>query len=88
MEYLPYSDLAASPWTDAASRYYFTGALDDAVRVFSGIASAMKYLHGKKIVHNDIKPANVLYDPARGPVLIDFGLVTALGDLPVRGGTP
>lgn len=65
-----------------------TGALDDAVRVFSGIASTIKYLHGKKIVHNDIKPANVLYDPARGPVLIDFGLVTALGDLPVRGGTP
>lgn len=88
MEYLPYSDLAACPWTDAASRYYFAGALEDAVGVFSGMASALKYLHDKRIIHNDIKPANVLYDPARGPVLIDFGLVTTFGDPPVKGGTP
>ncbi|OAQ70889.2 kinase domain-containing protein [Pochonia chlamydosporia 170] len=64
------------------------GALEDAVSVFSGKASALKYLHDKRIIHNDIKPANVLYDPARGPVLIDFGLVTTFSDPPVKGGTP
>ncbi|QLI71752.1 Carbon catabolite-derepressing protein kinase [Metarhizium brunneum] len=88
MEHLPYPDLAASTWANKAGDFYFTGTSDDAIRVFGTMASAIEYLHGKKIIHNDIKPANIVYDPSRGPVLIDFGLATAFGDPRLRGGTP
>ncbi|QUC20997.1 uncharacterized protein UV8b_05238 [Ustilaginoidea virens] len=53
MDYLPYPDLAASTWIDSGS--YFAGTLDHATRVFRQMASALDYLHGKKILHNDIK---------------------------------
>ena len=40
------------------------------------MASALAYLKTKNILHNDIKPANILYDRDRGPILVDFGLAT------------
>lgn len=42
--------------------------------IIYGIASAMKYLHSKNIVHADLKPANVLLDENFYPKLSDFGL--------------
>lgn len=37
------------------------------------IADALSFIHGQGFSHDDIKPANILYSKARGPVLIDFG---------------
>ena len=40
-----------------------------------GLISALAYMHSKKVIHRDVKPANFLFDPkTMHGVLIDFGL--------------
>jgi serine/threonine protein kinase len=56
-----------------------------ALRLFTEAAAAAAYLHRRRVLHLDIKPANILVvDPGGGlpprPVLIDFGLARAAGD--------
>ena len=50
------------------------GTPTDARRVLDDMASALGFVHGNGITHNDIKPGNILFSVARGAVLIDFGL--------------
>jgi serine/threonine protein kinase len=40
------------------------------------------------LVHNDIKPGNILYSRERGAVLCDLGLSTYAKNPPTTGGTP
>ncbi|KAF6806667.1 serine/threonine protein kinase-20 [Colletotrichum plurivorum] len=60
---------------------------EDAFKVLLGMSSALAYLTSKRVVHNDIKPANISYSPERGPVLLDFGLGSELDDQPSSGGS-
>ena len=48
-------------------------APEDAVELFREIAQGMMHLHGKGILHCDLKPANVLLDEDDKPRLADFG---------------
>lgn len=40
------------------------------------MTDALNFIHRKGVIHNDIKPSNILYSEERGAVLIDFGCAT------------
>ncbi len=50
------------PADEATARRYTLELLD-----------ALNYLHGRNVLHRDIKPKNIILDAHRGLVLIDFG---------------
>ncbi|CAF9904509.1 MAG: hypothetical protein GOMPHAMPRED_002863 [Gomphillus americanus] len=60
---------------------------EEAVQVLEEIASALTYLHGRNLAHNDIKPLNIIYSRELGAKLIDFGLCEHFG-IASPGGTP
>lgn len=45
-----------------------------------GIASAMNYLHKHKILHNDLKPENIILNDQFNPIIIDFGFSKYFND--------
>ena len=59
--------------------------------LFEDVLAAVAHAHERLLLHQDIKPGNILVDHAGRPRLIDFGLATVLsssGDSPVLGYTP
>ena len=57
--------------------------VDEAVRIATAVANALDHAHRNKVIHCDIKPANILLQDGE-PVVSDFGIALALG---VAGGT-
>ncbi|CAL4964525.1 unnamed protein product [Urochloa decumbens] len=43
-------------------------------QIIKGICEGLHYLHEKRIVHSDLKPANILIDDNMLPKIADFGL--------------
>lgn len=48
------------------------------VRLFEQVALAVEYLHGRLVVHGDLKPANIRMSGAGVPKLLDFGAARLL----------
>lgn len=72
MELLPGADLAR--YTNRARLLPEPVALNMAAR----LADALAYAHRQGVVHRDVKPANVMFDPASDTLkLTDFGLARA-----------
>jgi len=44
-----------------------------AKRYILQLLEALAYLHQRNVIHRDVKPRNIILDPRRGIVLIDFG---------------
>lgn len=60
------------------------------LRLFEEVLEAVAHAHERLLLHQDIKPDNILVDAAGRPRLIDFGLAALLsgqGDTPVLGYT-
>ena len=53
--------------------------LDEAINIIIQVADALGYAHEEGVVHQDIKPANILIDNrTRRPLVADFGIARAL----------
>jgi serine/threonine-protein kinase len=50
----------------------------EAVRLSAQLLDALEYLAERDIVRIDLKPANILLDPERKPVIVDVGLAKVL----------
>lgn len=74
MEHIEAKDLTARGIWQNTQTTMFMGDRTDAERILSDIGSALEYLHGQNLTHNDIKPGNIMYNPQRGAVLCDFGM--------------
>jgi hypothetical protein len=89
MEHVDGRDLSSKSMWRTAGTDLFSGDRTDASHILRDIASALHYIHGKGLVHNDIKPGNILYSRERGAVLCDFGLSSHQSrDTASIGGTP
>ena len=52
--------------------------VDEAIRVCEQIAAALDYAHSQKVLHRDVKPANVMIAPDGRVKLTDFGLTAQI----------
>jgi tetratricopeptide (TPR) repeat protein len=89
-EETPYLVLAYLP-ANGAALLEQEGPLrwQETLRLVGACARALAAAHDQGIVHGDIKPANILLDPASGSVcLADFGLATARGVAAGLRGSP
>ncbi|QQS31612.1 MAG: serine/threonine protein kinase [Acidobacteriota bacterium] len=54
--------------------------IDDRLRLFAKICSAVSFAHKNLIIHRDIKPSNILVGTDGEPKLLDFGISKILSD--------
>ena len=88
MEHVDAGDLSSKGMWLTTGTHLFSGDRSDGLRILRDIAGALHYIHGKGLVHNDIKPGNILYSRDRGAVLCDLGLTTKSKGMVSAGGTP
>jgi hypothetical protein len=58
-------------------------SLEDRLRLFLDVCSAVDHAHEQGVIHRDIKPGNILVSGDGRPMLLDFGIAKALADAEV-----
>ncbi len=53
-------------------------AVDDRVRLFLQVCTAVEYAHGHRVIHRDLKPSNILVASDGSAKLLDFGTAKLL----------
>ena len=53
-------------------------SIDDRLRLFREVCSAVQYAHEKLVIHRDLKPGNILIANGGVPRLLDFGIAKLL----------
>jgi len=53
--------------------------IQNVLALIKDIAGALGYAHGKRVVHGDVKPENILIDEQGTSMLTDFGIATEPG---------
>ncbi|MCW8830454.1 MAG: serine/threonine protein kinase, partial [Gammaproteobacteria bacterium] len=62
--------------------------VDEVYRITQVVAEALDYAHNQNIVHRDIKPGNIMYDPETGKVKItDFGIARITDSVKTKTGS-
>jgi eukaryotic-like serine/threonine-protein kinase len=56
-------------------------SVNEKLKLFRSICSAVQYAHGQEIIHRDLKPSNVLVESDGTPRLLDFGIAKQLQKL-------
>ena len=69
-------------------RQKMTGPFDvkEAIRIIGTLARALHFAHQRNLIHQDIKPENILLDLNGKPFLADFGLAVSKDE--ILAGTP
>ena len=61
--------------------------VNDLIDLLKTVAEALHYAHGQRLIHRDVKPANILVEEStRTPYVADFGLAIREEDYAKQGG--
>ncbi|KAK4524985.1 hypothetical protein GAYE_SCF07G2889 [Galdieria yellowstonensis] len=72
-ELAPNGELGKALYPKSGINIFSKLGQDIKFKIAIGVARGLQYLHSNKIVHRDVKPANVLLDEHHEPKLTDFG---------------
>ncbi|MBL8157541.1 MAG: serine/threonine protein kinase, partial [Anaerolineae bacterium] len=65
--------------TRFAPTYQAAFSPEETVSLFTALANAVDYAHGRGMVHRDLKPTNIMFTADGQVVLTDFGIARMLG---------
>ncbi len=78
LPYLVMEFIDGIPLTEYCKEKIFS--VDEKLKLFNLVCSAVQYAHRNLVVHRDIKPGNILVDKEGSPKLLDFGIAKLLDE--------
>ena len=54
------------------------------LRTFIDLCDGVSYAHSRRVIHGDLKPKNIRLGKGNRPIILDFGIATLIGALPVN----